>query len=153
CRILPFDLGTTTLGAVKVRDLSGGHVEALVTGLRRDHFAPDTVRVAYRIVSTLLNRAVTRGLLPSNPVSSELRQELQAYVEPKKDTIKAFTKAEAQQFLAVSAKHSRLHHLYVTGLLTGMRVGELTGLRLDDDQRNEVNGRPVRQLRVARSLD
>ena len=38
------------------------------------------------------------------------------------------------------------------GFLTGARLGELRGLQLDDVQTNLVDGRRVRQLRIARSL-
>jgi integrase len=155
-RLCAFRLGAReqdTLGAVRVRELGQGHVEALVTGLRQAGFAPETVRVAYRLFGVLLDRAVSRGLLTSHPVDRDLRRELQPFVRSKKDQVKAFTHEQAQRFLAVSAIHAPLlHDLYVTGFCTGLRLGELTALQLDDDQMNLVDGRWVRQLKIERSL-
>jgi integrase len=146
-RILAFRLGSAApdvLGNVKVRDLTRGHVEALVTGLRRDGFAPATVRVAFRLFSLLLDRAVTRGLLERHPVDRDLHKELRPFIRATKGAPKAFTHDQAARFLAVTRTHSRLHALYETGFCTGLRIGELTGLRLEDH-------RPGR-LTVERSL-
>ena len=155
-RLCAFSLGSRpedTLGTVRVRDLTRGHVEALVTGLRQQGFAPDTVRVPYRLLCLLLDRAVSRGLLARHLVDRDLRRELRPFVRATKDQVKAFTQEQAQRFLAVSATHAPLlHDLYVTGFCTGLRVGELTALQLDDDQTNLVDGRRVRQIKIERSL-
>src|SRR5262249_35595909 len=133
-RLCAFALGSRpqdTLGAVRVRELTRGHVEALVTGLRQQGFAPDTVRVAYRLLCVLLDRAVSRGLLTRHPVDRDVRRELRPFVRQTKGQVKAFTQEQAQRFLAVSAQYAgRLHDLYVTGFLTGLRLGELMGLQL-----------------------
>jgi integrase len=148
-RLLPFRYGTgpdDVLGRTKVRTLTAGHVEALVKSMAADGFSPATIRLTLIVFGTLLDRAVSRGLLPAHPVTKDLRRELAPYVTPTDDgPPKAFTQEQAQAFLAVSAASSRLHALYVTGFTTGLRLGELLGLQLDDHQ--------GRTLRVARSLD
>jgi integrase len=111
-----------------------------------DNFSPNTTRLTLIIFSTLLDRAVARHLLVANPITKDLRRELSPYVTPTDDGVpKAFTHAQAQQFLAVTAAHSRLHDFYVTGFTSGARLGELLGLQLDDLQ--------GRTLRIARSLE
>jgi hypothetical protein len=81
-----------------------GHAEALVTGMRQDGFAPRTTAVAYRLLSLLLDRAVSRGFLPQHPVDREFfRRELRPLLLPSKDeVVKAFTEAQAQTFLAAT---------------------------------------------------
>jgi integrase len=63
----------------------------------------------------------------------------------------AFEPDEARAFLA-AARESALAPLYTTGFLTGLRLGELCGLYLDDDRMVIVRGQHVRQLRVERQL-
>ena len=153
-RVCALDLGGRRLGEVRVRDLRREHAEALVTGMRRAGFAPATTRLSYMLFNRLLDRAVSRRLLAANPVDrdffkSELRPllKLEADSEPK-----AMTEPQAQQFLATAREHSRLFDLFTTGFLAGLRVGELTGLELDDDQVNVVGGHRVRQLHIVRTL-
>ena len=55
-------------------------------------------------------------------------------------------------FLAVARERSALHRLYLTGFLSGLRLGELCGLQLDDDQWHVIDGKRARQLRVERQL-
>ena len=124
-------------------------------GMRQDGFAPRTTAVACRLLSFLLDRAVSVGLLPHDPVDRDFwRTVFHPLLRmPKNETaVKASTEAQAQTFLAVSREHSRLHDLYVTGFLTGCRLGELCGLRLDDVQLNLVDGRHVRQVHITLSL-
>ena len=156
CRyILGFRLDShRTLGAVRVRDLSRGHVEALVEGMRKAGFAPRTTASTYRLCSAVLDRAVAVGLLPRHPIDRDtLKTIIRPLLKPSKaSTIKAFTEDQMRQFLAVTAQHSRLHDLYLAGFGTGARLGELLGLQLPDDQMHVVDGRRVRQLRIERSL-
>jgi integrase len=134
-RLCPFSLGSQSLGDVRMKDFTASHVDVTVKGLRRDGFSPNTVKSIYRILCTLLDRAVARGLLPSHPVTKELKRELQPWLKTPKGEPKAFTWEQAQAFLAVTAEHSRLHKFYVTGFLTGCRLGELLALKLSDRQK------------------
>jgi hypothetical protein len=115
-RLLPFRFGSgpsDVLGELRVRDVHAGHVEAVIKTMAADGFAPNTTRLTLILLTTLLDRAVARGLLPSMPVTKDLRRELAPYVTPTTDDAgKVFTQAQAQQFLAVTKKHSALHGLY-----------------------------------------
>src|SRR5262249_30293379 len=139
-----------TLGAVRVRDVSRQHAGALVSGLRQDGFAPATTGMTYRTFSRLLDRAVSYGVLSTHPVDRDFyKTELLPKLKRKAPDVKALTPQQVQAFLAVSARSCRYHALFVTGFLTGCRVGELQGLQFADDQ---VNAQHVRQLRIARQL-
>src|SRR5262249_3930659 len=130
------------------------HGEALVAGMRRSGFAPSTTRLSYMLFSRLCDRAVSRRLLASHPVDRDFHRSvlrpllrLDPDAEPK-----ALTEPQAQRFLNTARAHSRLFDLFATAFLGGLRVGELTGLQLPDDQVNVVGGDRVRQLHVARTL-
>lgn len=147
-RLLPCRYGNgpdDVLGRTKVCDLTARHVAMLVESMSSDGFSPNTIKLTVVIFGTLLQRATSRGLLPASPLTRDLRRDLAPYLTPDEDgPDKAFTREQAQAFLRVTAQHSRLHPLYVTGFTAGLRLGELLGLQLDD-----LRGR----LRVARSLD
>jgi integrase len=83
------------------------------------------------------------------------RKRIQAALKPTTDeqqeSVLAFEPDEALAFLA-AARENALAPLYTTGFLTGLRLGELCGLYLDDDRMVIVRGQRVRQLRVERQL-
>jgi len=132
-RILPCPLGDKVLGDVKVRDIGPGHVERLVRWLASEGFAPNTIRNALRIMSTLLERAVSRQLLTANPISKELQKALRPFTRVAKanQEPKAFSDEQRAAFLAIPSPY---HDMYVTGFATGLRPGELAGLQFEDYQ-------------------
>jgi integrase len=142
---------TTTLGQQPVRDLTANHVLALVSGMRREGFAPRTVQTTQRLVHALLDRAVTRGLLARHPITTEFfKTELKPLLtvpKAERERIKAFTQEQAKAFL-VAAHSSRLRDLFITLLLSGLRIGEALGLQLPDD--HVAHGH--RGIRVERTL-
>jgi integrase len=134
--------GTTTIGgisypadafgAVPVRELHAGHVEALVRGMARGSYSPGTIKLTLTLLGAVLERAVAKGLLAGNPITRSLRQDLAPFLTRKADETKHFTREQAQMFLAESARSSRLHLMFLTGFGCGLRVGELVGLQIPD---------------------
>jgi integrase len=89
--------------------------------------------------------------LPSHPISRELyRDELKPLLTVPRGqrAVKAFTADQAAHFLAVAREHSRLAECYSVGFLSGLRLGELLGLQLDDDQVDHGH----RTLAISRTL-
>jgi len=156
-RVLDFRLdAATTLGQVRVRDLTGNHVEAFVAGSRAGGFSASTVTQAFRLFSAVLDRAVGLGLLPRHPVDRDtLRTVIRPMLRGPKhgEQVKALSEDQTKLFLATAEAHSRFHKLYALLFLAGVRIGEALGLQLDDDRVHEVDGRRVRQLHVSRTLN
>jgi integrase len=150
-RVCAFDLGNQPLGDLRVRDLKREHAKALVTGMRKAGFAPSTTRLSYLMFSQVLDHAVSERLLPTHPVDRDYyKKKLRPHFRTPKGKPKALTEPQAQQFLAAAREHSRLFDLFATGFLAGLRVGELTGLQLGDDE-HDVERR-VRRLHIQRTL-
>ena len=87
--------------------------------------SPGTVRYIHAVLRRALKMAVRWGLLARNPMDS---------VEPPRARPAAFavwTEDEARAFLSGIRTH-RLFALYLLALATGMRKGELLGLRWED---------------------
>jgi integrase len=105
--------------------------------------SPNTVRHIHRVLHKALNAAVKLQLIPRNPCDA---------VEPPKAVKKEaryWTPEEAAQFLE-AIQEDRLYALFYVALGTGLRRGELLGLRWQDVDLNE--GRlTVRQEIVRKS--
>lgn len=105
--------------------------------------SPNTVRHIHRVLHKALNAAVKLQLIPRNPCDA---------VEPPKPVKKEaryWTPEEAARFLE-AIQEDRLYALFYVALGTGLRRGELLGLRWQDVDLNE--GRlTVRQEIVRKS--
>jgi integrase len=135
------------LGAVRLRDLTpevvDGWVAALVSAPSqgaKPRLGATSARLVRKVLSMALQEAVERGRLPRNPVL--LTQP------PRRDRSfrkQSWTLDEAHRFLTGVRDH-RLHAAFHLGLVTGLRRGELLGLRWVDVDLD------ARQLVVAQQL-
>jgi len=147
--------GAQTIAERRVRDWSRRWLPLLAEQKRRGGYARDSVRIMVQAASALVAQAVEDELLRYHPVDPAARKRIIAALKPTTDEqqecVLAFEPDEARAFLAAT-KESALGPLYTTGFLTGLRLGELCGLHLDDDRMVIVRGQRVRQLRVERQV-
>ncbi len=135
------------LGDVVLRDLAPDHVRAWQTALlqkplrfRDGTLSPTTVRYCHRLLRRALQDALRWELIDRNPCD--------AVIAPRRaDTeMKVWSPEEAKQFLA-HVDGDRLAAMWRVFLATGMRRGEVAGLRwIDVDL--EVGRVSVRHTRV-----
>lgn len=122
------------LGRVRLTQLTVLQVQAMLNGLQ-DRVSPRTVQYARATLRTALNRAIKWGLLARN---------VAALADPPaapRHEIEPLSVDEARTLLAAAVRprpgllgeHGhRLAHLLVVALSTGLRSGELLGLRWGD---------------------
>jgi integrase len=122
-------LGATKLNKITGLDLSTLYATLLVSGYRKGKtvrgLSPTTVRYVHRILTHALDDAVRWGLLLRNPA----RQ-----VDPPRradSEMPTWSAAEVRAFLDSVAPH-RLAAMWTLLCTTGMRRGEVLGLRWDD---------------------
>lgn len=142
---------TPLIGAVRMRDLTPEVVDAWVRDLTakdanaKPRLGATSARLVRKVLSMALQEAVERGRLPRNPVV--LSQP------PRRDRKLGWTLEEAGQFLSVISGH-RLYAAFDLSLGTGLRRGEVLGLRWQDlnvddcwlqvvQQLSTEGGRPV----------
>ncbi|ADH63077.1 integrase family protein [Allomeiothermus silvanus DSM 9946] len=124
------------LGDIAVQRLQPLHLTHLYADLlkKRIHpndpkrlktLSPTTVRLVHRTLHAALEDAVRWGLLPWNPADRVKPPQAPRY------TGEVWTPEEVWRFLA-EAQHSRLYALFFLALMTGMRRGELLGLKWAD---------------------
>ena len=121
-RYITKDLVPSRLGAMKLTDLRRGDVKAFIAGLDR---GASTVREIHKVLTKALNDAVDSELIGSNPAE---RVALPREARAEKQWL---TPAQVGQFLDAAAAH-RLGDLYVVVMFTGLRRGEVAGLRWED---------------------
>ena len=122
-------LGATKLNKISGLDLSTLYGDLLLSGYRKGKtprgLSPTTVRYLHRILTHAFEDAVRWGLLLRNPVR-QVDPPRKADVE-----IATWSAAEVRSFLE-SVSSDRLAAMWVLLCTTGMRRGEVLGLRWDD---------------------
>jgi integrase len=128
-----------SLGRIKLKALTPAHVQRFYREKLDSGLAPRTVQYLHTLLRKALKQAVKWGLIPRN-----MTDAVDAPRPAKKET-KYFSFEQVKAFLKV-ALEDRFWALYVLAFSTGLRRGELLGLRWEDlDLERGV-------LRVRRSL-
>jgi integrase len=139
--VLP-TLGAVALDELRPADLQELYALLLISGRADGNggLSPRTVRYIHSIVREALGHAVKWRLLRTNPALD---------ADPPRQNhkpVSAWTPKDASAFLA-ALRGDRLYPLYLLALTTGMRRGELLGLRWQDVDL-EYGHISIRQARV-----
>jgi integrase len=113
------------LGRHKLQTLSAQHVQAFYTQKVNEGLAASTVGVFHNVLHKAMDTAVKWNLIPRN-ICDLVSPPHAATFE-----IKPLTIEQSHQLLAAAHGH-RLEALFVLALATGMRRGELLGLKWQD---------------------
>lgn len=118
-RIIPY------LGQVKLAELTPKLLQSYVNNLVEEGLASSTIKKAYNIIKSSLDFAVDMELISNNPA-----KKVQLPKEQKKE-ITVWGVKEVRTFLKV-ASHHRWYIAFHLAITTGMRRGEILGLRWKD---------------------
>lgn len=128
------------LGGVRLRDLTRDHLQKLYRNKLQEGLSPRSVRYIHTTISKALHDAEGADLVRKN-VARFARPPKDEHVEKPVMSV-----AEAMLFLE-AIRGNRLEALYLLAVTTGMRRGEMLGLRWEDlDLEADT-------LKVSRSLD
>jgi len=113
------------LGQMRLTKLAPQQIQTVYTESLTQGLAPSTVRGMHFTLRNALETAVEQGTLSRNPAQAvkkprQMRSEMQVL------------NAEQARALIEAARGERLEALYLLALHTGMRQGELLGLRWKD---------------------
>jgi integrase len=149
------------VGQVPLSKLTPMHLQALLAAMERVDASPRLRQLALSIASRALRQAVKWHMLPRNPADAVAPPRMM------RPEIHPLTPDQVTMLLQ-TAHDDRLHALYSVALGTGMRQGELLGLRWEDvdlaggclhvrRQLHEVSGRlwlgDVKTARARRRID
>jgi integrase len=113
------------LGRLRLKDLRPDHIQALYSAKLDGGLGPVTVRHAHAILHRALGQAVKWGLLRRNPADAVDKPKLA------RREMQTLSLDQAQALFAV-AKGTRVEALLHLAVNTGLREGELLGLRWSD---------------------
>src|SRR5918995_1395491 len=130
-----------TLGRLKLKNLNAPHLQGFYRDRLDSGLSGSTVQKIHHVLHKGLRQAVMWNLIPRNPADS---------VKAPTPTPKEMHPLSAQEArrLLEAAQGDRLEALYVLAVHTGMRRGELLGLRWGDVDLDDT----VPTVRVRRTL-
>lgn len=113
------------LGSLQVTAMRKYHVANFIDDLIESGRGATTIRRIHATLRSALNDALERDLIDYNPAARVKLPRVE------KTKLRPWEPSEAGVFLDVAAEH-RLSALFETAILTGLRRGELVGLRWSD---------------------
>ena len=161
---------TPAIGHPRLRSLRTEHLDRLYTdllatgGSHKQGLAPKTVYDVHVICRGALNHAINAHLIATNPAHGARAPKPRAR---QRHSPNCWTAPQLSRFLDATS-HLRLHPAFVVASTTGMRRGELTGLRWSDwnhtnhtlsiaRARKSIGGRsvetPIKTRASRRSID
>jgi integrase len=130
-----------TIGRVKLKNLNAMHLQGLYRDRLDSGLSGSTVQKLHHVMHKALARAVRWDLIPRNPADAVEAPK------PSKKEMRPLSAPEARRLLD-AASGDRLEALYVLAVHTGMRSGELLGLKWGDVDLSGATG----TIRVRRTL-
>ncbi len=115
------------LEKMKLSDIHAANIQKVLNDMVKEGFSQSTIELAFVVLSNALKYAYKMGLIESNPCDKVI---LPKSTKQKKAGI-ALTKDQQETFLKYS-EDSYLNDYFRLCLQTGMRGGELSGLKFSD---------------------
>lgn len=121
------------LGNKQIGDIRGEHIQKLYNDLVKDGYALSSIKVVAAVLNGCLQQAMRNGLIERNPIKlAELPRQKE------KKGRQAMTKEQQALFMEY-ARDSYLYNFFAVMLRTGMRTGEMRGLKYTDiDKKKNV---------------
>ena len=134
------------IGACKIRLLRRDMVQRFINDLSDNGLAPATVVAIHKLLHSALELAVNDGFIAKNVAEQVKLPKLS------KPHIEVLTR-EQQDLFVETAKNTYLGNVFIFDLCTGMRLGELLGLKWEDIdfEGNQLHVR--RTINVVKELD
>ena len=117
----------TTIGRIKLKDLRPANIQAYYNLLIRDKDKnPATIKSINKMLKAAFSQALVEKYIISNPCNHIILPKIQ-----EKQEVEIFTVDEQKEFIKSTQGH-RHRALFLLALGTGLRIGELLGLKWSD---------------------
>ncbi len=120
----------SALGNMKISQIKQLHVKAFYSGLAKRGLAENTIKLCHSMIFPALELAVDSDIIRKNPAKNCGKE-----IGGKKKAKTSLTIAEQERLLEFMRNEDRYivyYPLVAFALSTGLRIGELTGLRWSD---------------------
>lgn len=115
------------IGHLKLNELTPLTIENFIMQLREKSLAESTIKRIYSVLHTALGDAEKTELIRKNVASMITNKP-----KENKEATQVWSADEAKKFLKVAKESGRYYIAFLLALSTGMRQGELLGLRWQD---------------------
>lgn len=116
------------IGGIKMADISPTTIKRFVNVLRQRELADSTIRRIYNIVNASLKAAAIEQVIPRNPASL-----LESKPKVSHKEVQVWDEVQVRHFLKIASNSkTRYFMVFHLALATGMRQGEILGLRWSD---------------------
>lgn len=115
------------IGTMKLKDVKPMHCQNVINQMSLSEYKDSTIGLTKIAMSVMFEDAVENGLISQNPVTKSVKTPYRSESIPKK----AMSKNQQKAFLE-NAKSSSYFYQYAFILQTGLRTGELVGLKWSD---------------------
>ncbi|MGF1399905.1 tyrosine-type recombinase/integrase [Streptococcus infantarius] len=124
-----------SIGEITIKNLKKSDIRLFYNHLAdKRHLKINTIDSIHTVLHQVLDIAVDDEYILNNPSDNALKELKQARTNGKKGK-KALTLKQQklfEDFLSENSKYKGWYPIFITMLWTGMRVGEITGLRWED---------------------
>lgn len=121
------------IGKKKMIDIRGEHIQRIYNGMLKEGRTVSTIKIISAVLSGCFKQAVKNGIIERNPV---ILATIPRQIETKARRV--FSVQEQEIFMQY-AEESYLYNLFALAIRTGMRSGEIRGLKFSDiDKKNGV---------------
>ncbi len=139
----------TVLGNMKITQIKQLHIRKFYSELAGKGMAANTIKLYHNLISPALELAVDSDIIRKNPA-----KDCKKSIGGTKKERESMTISEQERmldFVKNSKKYSVYYPMIIFALSTGLRVGELTGLRWADVDMKE-NVAHIRQQLIYKNL-
>lgn len=140
------------LGGIKLSSIRGEHIQRIYNGWVEEGYAISSIKIASAVLNGCFKQAEKNGLIERNPVKRAMLPR-----EKERSKRQAMNKEQQELFMEY-AKDSYLYYFFAVMLRTGLRSGEMRGLKYTDiktiPQKNRANKQKgeCKVLQVRRTL-
>ena len=113
---------TATIASITLQKLDATHIQPIYAGMIKRGLSNRTADALHKALSIALNTAIKQGILKRNPLDNVIAPKV---AKKEVEVWDADMRAKAMTVL----KESQYGDFYQLGLMTGMRRGELAGLK------------------------
>lgn len=111
---------------VYISDIRGEHIQKLYNDLVKEEYAISSIKVVAAVLNGCFKQAMKNGLIERNPTDCATMPR-----QKEKKTRQAMTREHQAVFMRY-AEESYLYYFFAVMLRTGMRIGEMRGLKYSD---------------------
>ncbi|MBA4379552.1 MAG: hypothetical protein C0393_02500 [Anaerolinea sp.] len=129
------------MGGMRLQDIQPAHLKQLYLAKKDEGRGARTVQLIHTVMHAVLKQAVKEGILGRNPAAAVERPKVEVAERH------ILTEEQAQQ-LIIATTGTRYGTLIYMALMTGMREGELLGLKWSDVDWTKGHLHIQRQLQV-----